>query len=313
MNYLIRHLLDFLVYGATLFAAAAPTVGAPSGGGEPGAFAPSGGAPAAPPSGGTPPAPQQVNWDSAPQQLRDAYQTTKRSLDDLQQKYQPWQQLNVKPEDIGQFQGVYNKVFQEAGAIGRGLGYPDAEIIEALREDPVRTIDFLRNEAARMEQGGQERGGQEDLGDLVAQHVQQAISPIQERENLRATNEANSLFERTVHQMAVDTFKAEGVDVAQIPQDEMFMLASATSEILKYNEDALRGLKYEGKTAPIQQAFQEARTMLDKYYLARAGRDRARVQPPQRGGFPPQPGQPAKKPTLDEIINDPSVINEKYR
>lgn len=319
MNYLLRHLLEFLMFSGTMmFAAATPAIG---GGAQPSAppagdsGGPSGGAPASPPSGQPAPAgqPSQIDWNTAPQHLRSAYEQTKRSLDDLQGKYQPWSQLNVKPEQVGQFQGVYTKVYNEAASVGRELGYPDAEISEALAEDPIRTIEFLRNESQRMQSGGQQRGQGEDLQDLVSQHVQQAIGPIQERENIRATNEANSLFERTVHQMATDSFKAEGIDVANIPQDEMFMLASATSEILKYNEDALRDLKYNGKTAAVQQAFQEARTYLDKYYLARSGRDKARLQPVARPGQPAPPPNGGKRPTLDEMIDNPGLIGDKYR
>src|SRR5208337_2478159 len=123
------------------------------------------------------------------------------------------------------------------------------EIAEAMAEDPVRTLDFLRNEAQRIQQGGQQRQGDVDLNDLVSQQVEQAIGPIQKRENLRATNEANALFERTVHSEVASIFKQEGIDVAQIPPDEMFMITSAASEILKYDDTALRDLKYQGKTA----------------------------------------------------------------
>src|SRR5262249_31902041 len=142
---------------------------------------------------------------------------------------------------------------------------------------------------------------------------EQAVGPIQQRENQRMTHEANALFERTVHGLAVESFKAEGIDVANIPPDEMYLLTSATSEILKYDDNALRELKYNGKTAAIQKAFQEARTTLDKYYLARSGRDRARINPNPgnaNGNGTGQQQQQAKRPTLDEMIDNPSVIDE---
>lgn len=241
-----------------------------------------------------------------PQQGADNIRQLREAYEGIKAKYEPWDKLGIKPEQVTQFSGVYQKLHTEVATLGRNLGYPDDEIAEALAEDPVRTLDFLRNQAA---QGQQAEQGQPDLQELVQQHVEQAIGPIQQRENVRMTNEANAVFERTVHGLAVESFKAEGVDVAQIPPDEMFMLTSAVSEILKYDEGALRALKYEGKTAPIQQAFQEARTYLDKYYLARSGRERAKVQP-ARPGQPVQQQSGGRKPTLDEMIDNPSLIDE---
>lgn len=322
MHSLIERFIRHLLFAAFLgFAAAAPPLaGAASS--DPGAGAGGGGgAPAGGQGGSVPTAGQggqpggqgqagtQPQPDQNIRQLREAY-------DGLKAKHEPFEKLGLQADQIGQFHGVYQKVYGEVASLGRELGYPDDEIAEALAEDPVRTLDFLRNEAARTQAGQQGQGGQgQDLADLVAQQVDQAIGPIQQRENIRMTNEANALFERTVHQMAVDSFKAEGIDVANIPQDEMFMLTSACSEILKYDENALRALKYEGKTAAIQKAFQEARTYLDKYYLARAGRERTRIQPPNNNasqGGQQQSGQ-QKKPTLDEMIDNPGVINAKYR
>jgi hypothetical protein len=233
----------------------------------------------------------------------------------VKKEFEPYQKLNLKPEQITQHSGVYQKTYEQVASIGRQLGYPDAEIIEALQEDPVATLDFLRNEFAQRQQGRQEQHDPNaNLQELVESRVQEALAPINERENTRMTSEANSVFERTAYQMATEMYKQEGLDVANVPPDEMELLLSATSEILKYDEDALRALKYEGKTAPIQKAFTEAKTMLDKYYIARSQRSGQAVG----GGRAPngqfQPAQPGgKRPTLDEMINDPSVINAKYR
>jgi len=287
-----------------MFAAGAPALGGGDGASGGAAAAASSGTPAGAAAGaaGDGAAPAAQGGDNI-RQLREAYEGVKRD-------FEPWQKLGVKPEQVGQFQGVYQKLHQEVASIGRELGYPDEEIAEAMAEDPVRTLDFLRNEAQRMQQGGPQRQGDADLNDLVSQQVEQAIGPIQERENLRATNEANSLFERTVHSEVASIFKQEGIEVSQIPQDEMFMITSAASEILKYDDAALRDLKYQGKTAAVQKAVREAVTFLDKYYLARSGRTSARVQP-ARPGQPVQQRQ-GKAPTLDEMIDNPALINPKY-
>src|SRR5205807_2593997 len=97
-----------------------------------------------------------------------------------------------------------------------------------------------------------------------------------------------------------------------IPEDEKFMLISAASEIMKYDDKALHALKFGGSTASIQKCFQEAKTYLDKYYMARAVRERGAV-----AGGPRKPGlqqsNNGKRPTLDEMIEEPTLINNKYR
>ena len=193
------------------------------------------------------------------------------------------------------------------------LGYPDAEIAEALREDPIATIDFLRNEAFQRQQGrgtGNQPDDNRDLSQQIQEQIDQAIGPIRQQENLRITNEANAIFEKTTHQLIAELFTKEGIDIGKASQDEIALLTNATSEIMKYDEAALKDLKFGGKTAGIQRAFQEAVTMIDKYYLARSARERGAVGGGPRPGAGQQPpaGQPGKRPSLDEMINNPDSI-----
>lgn len=321
---MLKYLLNFLLFSGTMFAvdpaaggggggqgggSGDPGAGAGAGGGAgtpgaPGGQAPGGGSGA---PGGTQPGQPGAQPDQGLKQLREAYEGVKT-------KFEPYEKLNLKPEQITQYSGVYQKVYNEAAAVGRQLGYADAEIAEALAEDPVRTIDFLRNQAQLAAQNREQPGQGQELTELVNQRVEEALGPIQQRENVRMTDAANSLFEQTTRQLAVDSFKAEGVDAANIPPDEMQLLMDATSEILKYDGEALHALKFEGKTAAIQKAFQEARTLLDKYYLARSGREKSRLAPANRGGQQQQQQQQpgGKKPTLDEMIENPGLIGAKY-
>jgi len=111
-------------------------------------------------------------------------------------------------------------------------------IAEALATDPVKCLDFLRAEAQRMQQGGQETRRDRDLESWSTSTCSKP-SPIQQRENARMTDAANNLFESTGPLEIAAIYKSEGIDVANIPQDEMFMLVSAASEILKYDEEAI--------------------------------------------------------------------------
>lgn len=109
------------------------------------------------------------------------------------------------------------------------------------------------------------------------------------------------------------------------------MLTSAASEIMKYDQAALHALKFEGKTAAIQKAVREAKTFLDKYFMARATRERGMVaggrggQGGNQGGGNNGGGQGGpgmirdaktgqwRKATLDELASEPTLINSKYQ
>jgi hypothetical protein len=313
---MLRFLLNYFLFTSTMFAAGAPAVGgqggssdgATSGASSSGSGASGGGTStdqsgaSGNDSGRSGPAGQPN--DQGLKQLREAYEGVKA-------KFEPYEKLNLKPDQIQQYSGVYQKLYGEAQNIGTNLGYTEQEIAEALALNPVATMDLLRTQMQQAEQERQQ-SGRADLEDMAQQLVEQRLGPIEQRENQRMTDAANQLFEQTTRQLAVESFKAEGLDVANIPPEEMDLLMSATSEILKYDQDALKALKYEGKTAAIQKAFQEARTAFDKYYLARVGRDKTRLQPARPG----QPASPAngaaKKHTLDELIDNPGLISQKY-
>jgi hypothetical protein len=288
---------------------ASPAVSTGSGDGGGGATGGGGAppAPAAPAPGGTPAAP------AAPAPGQAGIENLRNEYGQLKAKYEPWERLGIDPTAAQLSHGVYTRIFQDAGAIGRELGYPDAEIAEALREDPIATIDFLRNEAFQRQQGrgtGNQPDDNRDLSQQIQEQIDQAIGPIRQQENLRITNEANAIFEKTTHQLIAELFTKEGIDIGKASQDEIALLTNATSEIMKYDEAALKDLKFGGKTAGIQRAFQEAVTMIDKYYLARSARERGAVGGGPRPGAGQQPpaGQPGKRPSLDEMINNPDSI-----
>ena len=315
-----KHILQWFLFAATFFAAGAPAVGGGSGtgtgsGGDAGAGAGGSGGTGAgsgtggqgsgtgtSQTGGTAQGGQQGQGGQGEvglRQLREQYEA-------LKAQHEPYTKLNLKPEQITQYSQFYQNLHTEAGELGRDLGFSEEEVAEAFAQDPVATVNFLRSQASRAEQRGQE-GQQGDLRQQMEQIVQQTIGPIQQRENLRMTNEANSLFERTVYQESVNFFKGQGIEIAKVAPEELQTIMDAASEAMKYEDADVKALKFEGKTAGVQKAFKEAINFLDRYYLARSNRERAHLGPANRGGNNQggQQGgnQQGRKPTLDEIIN----------
>jgi hypothetical protein len=123
------------------------------------------------------------------------------------------------------------------------------------------------------------------------------------------------MFERVAHQEITAAFKEEGVDFSKVAGEEAFMYITAASELMKYDDKALSDLKTGGKTAAVQKYVREAKQFLDKFYVARATRERARAGTAGPGrGQPLQGNNEGKPPTLDEMIDNPELIHPgKYR
>lgn len=294
------------------FAAAAnPTVGADTGGGSgagggtAGAGAGSGG------GGGAAPAPPQINWDTAPQQFREGYSKLKTDFENLQKQYEPWKGVNVQPGDIGRFQAGYQQVYGEVKNIADTLQIDEAEVAKAIQDHGLLPVldqlryEYDQAEAARA--GDPNALHDQDLDTRIREGIDAATRPLVERENQRLVHEGNQLVERTITDLATAAFKTAGLDWNSAePALRDFWLTGVT-EALKYDDDALRAIKFEGRTAGIQRAFQTFQAMFDAAYLARRKMEGGVV--PARAGQPPVRQQPpAKQPSLDEMLDNPDVI-----
>ena len=212
--------------------------------------------------------------------------------------------------------GAYQKIYTQAAELGRALNYSDEEIAEALAQEPVKVLNYLQSEYAKAA-GNKEETEQERIERLVQEATESALSPIHEAENVRRTNEANNLFERHTMGLITDHLTKDGFKGNAAESKEADILMRITSELIKYDKAALAELKNNGKTAIIQKYFNEAVAMADAYYTTRFGRESAGVQTGggRTGGTKPAAktgGNGAGKPTLDDMINDPSVISKKY-
>lgn len=307
-----KHFLPQFVFNFAM--PAAPVTGAGDGGGAP--AAPAGGTGGGTGGGGA--APPAIDWKTAPEQFRSGYEKLKSDFEKLTKDHEPWQnwskESGVNVDQLGNVHGTYQEITETLGNLGEQLGFAEDEISEAIEKHGVaKVLNHLMNRAAAGDQPGAGDGGEgDDLESRIQQAIDSRMAPIQQKENDRLTDAANSRFEQIVHSSIVDSYKAEGIDVANIPKEESFMLMNGTSELLKYDEKALVALKNGKGQAEIQKAFQTMKTYLDQYYLARSGRERGKILP-GGGQRPGGNGAPPKKATLDEMIEEPTLINQKYK
>jgi hypothetical protein len=285
--------------------------GTGSGSGDGGTGAGAGaGTPAATPTVQTPTT-ANLDWKSAPEQFRNGYDALKKQHEDLQKQFEPWKTLNVQPGQVGQFQQGYQQVYSEVKGIADSLNVSENEVAEAIRLHGVLPVlDQLRYEAQQAQaanSGDQAAIQQRDLENRMQEIADQKLSPIMQRENQRLVHEGNALVERTVSQLASDAFKTAGLDFSGAPAELKNFILTGVTEALKYDSDGMRALKYEGKTASIQRAFQTFQSMWDAAYTARRTMESKMVPNRQVPGQRTAPVN-GKLPTIDDMINDPNAI-----
>lgn len=290
--------------------------GAGSGAGGPGgATGAGGGGGASQPAGtgGGAAAPAAINWDSAPQHFREGYNKLKSDFEKLQSDYKPWQGLNVKPEEVSAFQTNYQQVYSEMKGIGESLGIEEREIADAIKvHGLLPVLDQLRHEAQQAEaaaQGDEGAISEQDLQARIDAAAEARLNPVIQRENARLVKEANTFVENTITQLATDSFKAAGLDFTGAPAALKDFILTGVTEALKYDDDGMRAIKFDGKAAPVQRAFQVFTAMWDAAYLARRQME-GNVAPAARGQQRPaaQAAAPGKKLTFDEMIDNPDTI-----
>jgi len=275
------------------------------------------GAPPATAGGGTPaaapPATPSIDWKTAPEQFRSGYEKLKSDYEKLQSDLKPWQGLNVKPEEVGHFQQSYQQVYTEIKSIGESLGIEEREIADAIRAHGlVPVLDQLRAEAQQAEAaagGDQGALSEQELEARIQAGIETRLSPVLQRENQRIVAEANMLVENTITQLATDAYKAAGIDFVGAPPELKNFVLTGVTEALKYDDEGMQAVKFQGKTAAIQRAFQTFTAMWDAAYLARRQMESKMPVGADRPPVPPK-GQPqgGKQPSIDEIINDPNVV-----
>lgn len=296
--------------------ATTPTITPDAGGAGTGSGGGAGGGSVTPGAGGgsgagTPAAPAAINWDSAPQQFREGYNKLKSDFEKLQNDYKPWQSLGAKPDEVQSFQTNYQQVYGEVKGMADALQITEKEVADAIKAHgllPVlRQLEQEYQQAEAANAGDQGAIDERTLQEKLEGIADRVLSPIQQRENQRVTAEANLLVERTISQLATDAFKASGMDWTGAPPELQNFIMTGVTEALKYDEDALIAIKTEGKTAPIQKAFQIFTAMWDAAYLARQQMEGRRTAAPVRPGVPSPQG--AYKPkNIDELIEQPDNI-----
>lgn len=271
----------YAAYDGFAFASPAVTPASPAdGGSSPPPADGAGSPPAGAPPAGSPPA---TGNEANIKQLREGYEASKRELEN-------WSKLG-KVEDVAKAHTAYTAIHTKYAGIAKQLGYADDDFAGAFAKDPEKTMAVLQQDLAKAQRDGRVRP--EDPASQFKKMLDERLKPFEQQRREAEAKEANQKFDTEFERL----FTAEK-DFQGAPEDLQNLLYDATSEMLKYDDKALAGLK-SGDLALVQKYFNDAKTVITKAFIAWQGWQQGKgVQPPAPGG-----GKPPAKLTLDNIIN----------
>lgn len=272
------------------------------------------GAAGAPPAGssavpaGSPPAGSNAGSPpagSAPAGSPPAGPSNEDNIRNLRTNYETIKKDHDRYASLGKYEELESahKVTQglrtEAMTLGKQLGYSEQEIAEAFASNPRKLLSFLDRKAA--ETGGR-RPNAGDPKQELARMVDEKTKPFTDFVNRQQTERAMSKFEGEFDRIHKEAFP-QGV-----PEEVEGLIYEGVSMLFMSNPTALEALKKEGKTGEIAQIYTKVKDTIQAAFV--------KWQAAQSGGAPPPPGgdqnKGGKRPTLDEMIDNPALINKRY-
>lgn len=223
--------------------------------------------------------------------LRTAY-------DGLKKNYEPWEKLGLKPEQVTQFKGVHESFFNRTAELAKQLNYDEAEVQEEFLKDPYGTLQFLEQEAAKATRDT-------DPAAKFKADLDKRVAPLEKRLQAQDLKEANARFDGEFDRLFAESFK----DAKFEASTEADLLYDAAAQLFRMDREALGRLR-EGKVSDVAKYFNEAKGMLDAYYLARANREGGVSSAP--GGKKGEEGG-KRKFKIDDIIEDAGVLGPQYK
>jgi hypothetical protein len=253
--------------------------------------------PAAPPAAGSAAAPPAASPESQNiRQLREQYEA-------LKTKVEPWEKIGADPKDVASNYQIISGMRKEALELGEQLGYDAEEVKEFFGKDPVQVLNHLRQKAAAPQPTMLSPVEQRKQFEKLAQ---EALKPITQREEARATKEAEFRFTGEFDRLYKETFK-DG-----LPDDCKDAILRLTADAVGADADACRRLKIDGQVSDVARHFTAAKDNFLKIVNSYIAHERKRTG---GGGNEPQaPGQPAAKPksAMDVVLKTGQSVRELF-
>lgn len=244
-------------------------------------------------------------------QLREQYEATKKQLDS-------YTGLG-KAEELQRLHTQYQAQQKEALTLGTdpALNYTSESIQAAFEKDPIGTLALLRQEHQKI----QAANGKADLSDP------KALNDLIQRQLAEKTKPYDTFLDKQMTEAAegkmrnhFDTVFKSAFPDADFPPEAKQGLFDLTDLLMGYDKPALQRLKFEGKTADVDRYFDQAKGMFLNAVNSYTAWQTKKAGPVKANGTPNVPGTPTTpaaftpgRSRLDQMIDDPSLINQRYK
>ncbi len=283
----------------------APTA-APPASTTPASVAPTG-VTAPPTPGQAPPAAPQPTDD-----IRDGdWRTLRQKYNTAQERLRTYDSLGIPDTDLPNYVTGYKAIVSEVNTLASELGYTDPQdIADALRKDPVETLSLLRREKAeaqtRSQLPRQQGETEQDFAQRVRQEVERLTKPHTEFINKQMTDAVMAKVNTTMETAIKESLPDAPDSVRQLVDDYV-------TEMLTYDKDAITAMRRDGDFSKVGDAVKLVSGRLKQVLADWVKHDGQRTggRVPYQGQQPGQ-GEGGKRPSLDQMIEDPTLINPKY-
>lgn len=281
--------------------------GAPAGGG--GSSTPTGTTQSGTTQSGTPAATGDGTQTAAakPDDIPNGdWRTLRTKYDERGTKLDAYQKLGDDPTKLEAGLKVYTTLRTNSWTAAKQLGYQEADFDDAFAANPEKTIEILRQQAAEQQRNGtQPNPDGKKLEDTVRDLVAQQTKPFNEHINKQMTEAALTRYNNEFNTLiaADPVLKDAPSEVHQLVRDYL-------EENLIHNPQRLEGMKLRGDYGFLKDDVTLVANRLQDVFTKWQTKTQGRG-PSTLPGV--RPNGAAKKPTLDEMIADPSVLGDKYR
>jgi len=210
---------------------------------------------------------------------------------------------------------TYNTVKTAQQTLATQLGFTKEDFDAAWKADPIKTAMAIAEAQAEAQRTGQSGRGDDkpDLDKMVRDAVSKATKPANDFVNTQMAEAAMTKYNTTVTEAitADPIFKAAPPEVHQLAKDYL-------EEYFAGQPDILLAMKTKGDFSSVKEAVSYISGRLHTAFQSWLkhsnstggfGGDR---QGQGNGGQGMGNGQ-GKRPSLDDIINDPSVLGSQYK
>lgn len=244
---------------------------------------------------------QDGNW----KQLREGYQKHKDRAAILDS-------LGIDSAELPSVIATFTKIRTEASTLAKDLGYDDADFKEAFAADPAQTLALLRSEKSK---AATAPPTQRQPGESPADHAQRIKDEVAAQTKPFTEHINRQMTETALAKIGTEFNTAYDAALPNTPTEVRELVNDYVSEYLAGQPSILEGMKTKGDYSAVAETVKFVAGRLQGVFSAwvKSEQARAGTRSTSRTPSPAAPVNGNRRPTLDEMIENPGLIGEAYK